>query len=554
MQKKTLIILVLIVLLGGILRLFKLGSFPPSLNWDEVSHGYNAYSILKTGADEWGKIFPILNFRAYGDYPLPLNLYLTIPFILFFGLTEFSIRFPHAILGILTIISTYFLAWGITKNKYIGLISSFLVAVSPWTLFTSRFVLQSNLSVFFLTSAIALFVHREKKKIFLPLSLVLLFLTLFAYHSTRIFSPLLLIGLIFMYKKEFSRKICIFFSIIFFVTVGIIFVNPESRARSKWVFLINDSAVSKIIDSRNKSKLPYGIKRLIYNRPTYFISEFTKNYLGYFSPKYLFISGGTQYQFSLPGHGLEYLINLPFFYLGLILLFIRMKKEKDKNSKLIAVWLILSPVAAGITTEKFAVLRSSTMIPLIELITAVGLIYVLNLVKKKKKLFVALYLVLTAILVFRYLSVYFRSYVRDYSWSWQYGYKEAANYVKANYDKYDKIIITKKYGEPHEFLLFFLKYDPLRYRNDVNLIRFNQSDWYWVDRFDKFYFVNDWQVKPALPAGGEMKLESGGDVGCKMLDVRCLLITSPDNYPVGWEKLEIINFLDGKPAFEMYAN
>ena len=39
--------------------------------------------------------------------------------------------------------------------------------------------------------------------------------------------------------------------------------------------------------------------------------EFAKNYLGYFSPKYLFLDGGTQYQFSVPNQGLEYLINLP---------------------------------------------------------------------------------------------------------------------------------------------------------------------------------------------------------------------------------------------------
>jgi len=545
MQKKTLILLALIVLLGGILRLYKLGSFPVSLNWDEVSHGYNAYSILKTGADEWGRNFPIFNFKAYGDYPLPLNLYLTIPFIFFLGLTEFVIRFPHALLGILTIISTYFLAWGLTKNKYVGLISSFLVAISPWTLFTSRFVLQSNLSIFLLVTAIAFFVHREKKKCFLPLSLILLTLTLFSYHSTRIFSPLFLIGLIFLFKNEFKNKLMIIISIIFFAATILAFMNPESRARSKWVFLVNPSAVQKIENQRNTSNLPYAIKRLLYNRPVYFVTEFGKNYLRYFSPQYLFVNGGTQYQFSVPNHGLEYIINLPFFYLGLALFFIRMKKEKNDNTKLILLWLILSPIAASITSEKFAVLRSSTMIPLVEITTGIGFIYILDLIKTKKKLLISLYLIITAILVIRYLSVYFGGYAKDYSWSWQYGYKEAANYVRANYDKYDKIIVTKKYGEPHEFLLFFFKYDPIKYRNDINLIRFFQSDWYWVDRFDKFYFVNDWQVK-------EMKLESGGKIDCR--NIKCLLISSPDNSPSGWLNIYNINFLDGKSAFEMYAN
>jgi hypothetical protein len=122
-----------------------------------------------------------------------------------------------------------------------------------------------------------------------------------------------------------------------------------------------------------------------------------------------------------------------------------------------------------------------------------------------------------------------------------------ANYIKANYDKYDKIIITKKYGEPHEFLLFFLKYDPGKYRNNPNLIRFFQSDWYWVDRFDKFYFVNDWQAK-------EMKLESGGSIDCLVPSAKSLLITSPGNSPNGWLNIYTINFLSGEPAFEIYEN
>ena len=30
-----------------------------------------------------------------------------------------------------------------------------------------------------------------------------------------------------------------------------------------------------------------------------------------------------------------------------------------------------------------------------------------------------------------------------------------------------------------------------------------------------------------------------------------LLITSPENYPAGWSKIETIDFLDGSPAFEI---
>ena len=531
---------IIIFILAFAIRVFGLTNTPPALNWDEVSHGYNAFSILKTGMDEWGQRFPIFNFRAYGDYPTTLNLYLTIPSIALLGLNEFALRFPHALLGALTVVAVYFLSLGVTKRKDISLIAAFLAAVSPWYVFTSRFVAQSNLSVFFLTAGAALFVNRQKGKHLLPLSLLCFSATLFSYHTTRIFSPLLLTGMLFIYK---DRVLKIFVPILVLLSIWIL-VSPQARARGNLLFLINDAAVNKIIENRNTSKLPDALKRLIYNRPVYFVTEFSKNYISYFSPKFLFLEGGTQYQYSIPGRGLLYLISLPFFYLGLYLLIKKTAKEKDY--RFLLLWLVLAPVPAALTNESFAVLRATTMLPITEILIATGFYFVLDKISGYKKIFALLgFVILTLLSAENYFVDYFTSYRANYSWSWQYGYKEVVNYAKENYDNYDKIIVTKKYGEPHEFFLFFLAWDPAKYQNDPELIRFYQSDWYWVDRFDKFYFANDWQVK-------ELKLESGGRIDCKVDG--CLLITSPGNYPPGWSKLETVDFLDGKPAFEIYDN
>ena len=121
---------------------------------------------------------------------------------------------------------------------------------------------------------------------------------------------------------------------------------------------------------------------------------------------------------------------------------------------------------------------------------------------------------------------------------------EIGSAIEVHYQR-DKIIITKKYGEPHEYFLFFFGWDPAKYQNDSVAIRFFQSNWYWVDGFDKFYFVNDWQVKDLIT-------ESKVKIDCNK--IKCLLITSPGNTPVSWRKIETINFLDGKPAFEIYEN
>ena len=45
------LIVLSVLLIAAFLRLWQLGSIPPSLTSDEASLGYNAFSILKTGRE-----------------------------------------------------------------------------------------------------------------------------------------------------------------------------------------------------------------------------------------------------------------------------------------------------------------------------------------------------------------------------------------------------------------------------------------------------------------------------------------------------------------------
>lgn len=325
-------------------------------------------------------------------------------------------------------------------------------------------------------------------------------------------------------------------------------ISPQGQARSNVVFVLNDAAVNNIIVSRQSSKLPTLVSKLIYNRPAYFIEHFVTNYLDYFSPEFLFFKGGTQYQFSVPGFGLLSLASLPFFYIGLVVL---AKSLKDKKEyQLLAAWLFISPIPAAITVDKFAVIRSTGMLPLPEIISAIGLFAFLDFINKRRWTFIkpliwTLFFAVAGYSLESYMATYIGSYNTNYSWSWQYGYKQVVNYSVDNYSNYDKIIVTKKYGEPHEFFLFYLSYDPSKYQSDENSIKFYQSNWYWVDHFDKFWFVNDWQAKDLIT-------ESKVKIDCKNL--RCLLVTSPGNYPQDWIKIGEVDFLTGQKAFEYYTN
>lgn len=551
-------LLILIITGGFLLRVVALGSLPPSLNWDEVSHGYNAYSLLKSGLDEWGEL-PLANFRAYGDYPLTLNLYLTVPFVAVFGLSEFAIRLPHALLGTGVIILAYFLAMAVTKNKWAALTTSFFVAIDPWLLFPSRFVLQSNVAVFFFLLGTTAYFYRAKNTKYYYIALLSWGLTLYSYHSTRIFTPMFVVGLgvlhyksvIETFRKRTNRFWRVAIVVAVFAPLPFIFLNPSARARSNEVFLVNEGAVQSIIAKRQSSALPPIVVKALYNRPTYLLTHSLKNYVEYFSPTFLFIKGGTQYQFSIPNRGLMSTVALPFFYIGLVVLTYRALKG-NKTYQILLLWLLLAPIPASITTERFAVLRASAMLPLPQLLSAIGIVTFIHYTKRTRYVGYATAFVILAGSLFgleSYLTQYATSYSRNYSWAWQYGYKDASTYIKDHYNDYDSVIMTKRYGEPHEFLLFYLKWDPSQYRSDPNLVRFYQSNWYWVDRFDKFYFVNDWQIPEK---GTEFVLESKGTVSCE--NRKCLLFTSPDHVPSGWSYKESIRFLDGKEAFVIYEH
>ncbi len=84
MKRKHWLILLLILILGIVLRFWQLGKTPTGFYLDEAALGYNAYSIMETGKDEYGKDWPIL-FRSFGDFKAPIYTYLLIPIYKIWG-------------------------------------------------------------------------------------------------------------------------------------------------------------------------------------------------------------------------------------------------------------------------------------------------------------------------------------------------------------------------------------------------------------------------------------------------------------------------------------
>ena len=105
-----------------------LGAAPPGLYHDEAYYGLDAREVLAGNGQIY---FPANHGRE------PLFIYLVAISVGLFGPTPFAERLPSALVGILTIPATYWMArqlWG----RRVGLIAAALMAVTLWPMHLSR--------------------------------------------------------------------------------------------------------------------------------------------------------------------------------------------------------------------------------------------------------------------------------------------------------------------------------------------------------------------------------------------------------------------------------
>jgi len=540
------ILLSFVIVLAFFLRFYRVTEIPPSLNWDEVSIGYNAYSILKTGKDEWGRTLPV-HFQSYGEYKLPVQIYASIPGIAIFGLNELGVRITPVVYGTLTVLVLFFLARELSGKDSIGLISSFLLATSVWHIHLTRASFESSFSVFWIVLGIWFAVKGFRAKKFWLFSTIPFALAIYTYNSARVFTPLFLLVMFWIYRKEIlkHKKVLyksVFIFVIFMLPLAAFWLGGEATARLKLVSITDDPGfVLRINKARGQTNLPAPLPQLIHNKVTHFTYVFTANYLSHFTPNYLFISGAPHKQHHVQMIGQLYAFQAPFLIAGIFYLF----KWREKFRWILVSWVLLAFVPVSITIDSIPhALRTLIAAPAYQIITAYG-IYWTCLVVRRKDLKLAFILVALIMLSwtwqFRgYLDNYYNIYPKLYSRDWQYGNKQVVEFIKKHFVEYDLIVFTRHYGEPHMFTLFYFGWDPAKFQNDPNLNRFETYDWVRVLNFDKFYF-------PDLGDTGTTFLDIVRDNG----DKKILFVGKPGDFPSETPRLLTVDFLNGDGAFEV---
>jgi len=489
---KNKLFIFLIIGLALLLRLYKLGSFPPTLYGDEQAFAWNAYNILLTGEDEYGTPYP-LQFKSFNDYKAPIPVYLLVPFIKGLGLNAFAIRLPVAIASVLTVLIIYYLSRSFF-NKKISLIISFLMAVSPWHMHLSRGFFEATLALLWFILGIYFLIKSGGKLKLILIGIIFFTLSLYTYFTPRILVPFFLVFLIFYipYTSGFSKKIMInFFIGIFFLIIlslPLIKMTIFDKGFSRFNKLTETNSAI-VIDTvgreRYASNLPPNWRSFFHNKMTAWYRLIKNNYLEHLSINFWYLYGDNSLRYFTGNMGMFYLLELPFFLIGLYTLW----REKRETSIFFIGWILLAPIPAAIVGRSFAV-RSLSMLPAPFIFVGYGLHKSFLFLSEKlryKSPFSAIIAIGYALFLGTLLIRYYWEYpVYAATW-WGWENKAAIDYAKKSESDYDRIFISDFYtGAPLAFAVY-TAYDPVEFRKAVNNPVTMVDDRHLI-RLGKYYF------------------------------------------------------------------
>ncbi len=485
----SIIILGSIIFLAAFLRFYTITQTPPSLSHDEVAIGYNAWSILQTGKDEYGASYPVL-FRSFDDYKLPGYIYFTSLAEAIFGLNAFSVRFTSAFLGSLTVILLYFLVNEMLREQdsfypwikdspkeTLSIFAAAVLAVSPWHINFSRGAFESNGSIFFIVfGTYLLFLSLRKKKAIIFAAISFAF-SLYFYYTTRVLVPSILLAFFIIYRKKLFQ---IKKEVVIAIATGGIFLTPllpamfsSGLARVNQVSIFESKEVSEpyrqfLIEHGNKFP-----EKLFYNSKMAYALQFVDNYLKNFNLDYYFTTGTGPM-------GLLYLWELPFVLLGIYVVL----RNPARWKWIPIVWMVATPIVGGVTMGQPNALRTLPNAVIISFFTALGL-YVSYLYFQKYQYRNLIYVAFSLCILFfffRFLSLYFVYYPPRSASMWGDGHKQMAAFIREYRKTYDYIFITGANWRPYIYLAFYIQYPPEKFqkhgsRYGIENIEFGKAKW-----------------------------------------------------------------------------
>lgn len=469
----------LILVLGLILRVYNLSDRPLGFTWDEAAIGYNAHSLLNSGRDEHGQIFPVV-FKSFGDYKPGLYIYHAVPSVAILGLNEFSTRLPSAVSGTLLILLVYLLVRHLFADNRSAAFSALALAINPWAIHFSRGAWEANFALFLTTLGTVLFVRGRYL-----LASIFFGLTFWTYQGSKLFTPLIILSLLLVFRPQINLKSKIISLVLLLLLLAPILAGLSTQSGRLKVFSVfsytrQKATVTEILRQDNTPSMNF-IYYLFHSEKLDQFRGVANRYLNYFSPRFLFIEGNWSdlRQQAAPFYGNFHLGEILTLIIGLALLL----KTNRKPSLFILAWLVLAPIPAALSRDIITSVRSLPLVLPLSIASGFGLAWLF----KYHRLRLVLVLALIGSLVY-FLDLYFVHAPKYSAAEWLSAYKPAMQILNQQGHNYSRIVFTQKLGQPYIFVLFYGLADYKYSSSDIIRIDSPRGDVGQVLEMGKFTF------------------------------------------------------------------
>lgn len=531
-------LILLVFILAFVLRFTNISNIPNGLYPDETAIGYNAYSILTTGKDEYGVKLP-LYFRSFDDYKMPVYIYSTALAIKAFGADAFAIRVTSALFGSLAVIALYFLILELSRKRSFAFIAALFLAFNPWQFFFSRAGYEVNVATSLLVIGILFFVmavNRKNNFLLFILSIIAFIIALYTYNVTRIISPLIFFSLVILYFKKItvnSKKLLISLGLLYligmipFIVTYLPLQSQPGFASQQDALITGKIAKAEILQTRSYfSGLPEFLQKIFFNYWLLLLFKLFKNAVSFFSTNFFFTIGADHpFENIGGGFGMFYYFDFPLIIFGLYQAF----RKRVAFLLPFFIWFLFmffvgSIIVAIPKMDAFGTRAYSVVIPFV-VFSAYGFYSLFEMLKEKRKVIKATAVIIAALVIGYSYLFYFTSYfVRfpvEYAKEWHSEDKPTVEYIMSIQDKYKKIVFDDSANFNYTYLLFYGKYPAELHQKEATYVPSGLVDT--VSKDGKFEFKKvNWDK--------EMK------------DPGILFITSKDNVPSNKAPLKTFNY------------
>jgi len=376
------------------LTLFRLGDSPPGLFIDEVAISMTARSLWENGTDLIGEPLPLYPYHfPEREVPTPVNplfAYAGIPFALA-GPGAWSARLPAVMWLWAAAAGIGLCAFELTRSRSVGVAIGSAAALSPWLFVLGRVGWEAV--SFPATTALALWMFlrggRTGRGRDYALSGALFGLSLYAYTTARLLVPLTVAAAAAIYGRR-----------------------GEAR-RHAWRFALPLAALAAPLAVhllRHPGVLTWRFAEAVLWKdgadPQTILLRFLSHYVGYFSPRFLFLAGDANIRHGT-GRGVLLWAWAPILLVGL---WQAWRRRREPTVQLVVAGLLIAPLGASLVMggQPHAI-RSLTAVLFWSGIAAMGLGWLLSLRPRGRAIAAALAFV-AAIDAGAFLLDYFGAY------------------------------------------------------------------------------------------------------------------------------------------------